>query len=65
MAFPYPRDPGCVPPPLAVFSAGGVGRGIAWLAVGAPQPSFVMLNCIKLGPPSFGWLLSRAGKDKL
>lgn len=42
---------GRVPWLAATFFAGGVGRALSWLAVGAPHPAFLTLMAIELGLP--------------
>jgi hypothetical protein len=51
-----------VPPLAALFFAGGVGRAISYIAVGAPHPAFTLLMAIELVlPPVLLALWWRAG----
>jgi hypothetical protein len=51
-----------VPWLAGVFFAGGVGRAISWISVGAPHPFFLALMAAELAlPPAFValWLMER------
>lgn len=53
-----------VPIGAAIFFAGGVGRVLSFLSVGAPHPMFVVLMAIELGlPVVVGGLYLRHKRD--
>jgi hypothetical protein len=52
-----PRRLGWVPGLAAVFFAGGVGRALSMVQVGAPHPVFVVLMAIELALPPAAVLL--------
>ena len=57
-----PATLGWVPPAAALFFAGGVGRAISYVAVGAPHPFFVLLMAIELLLPAAFLVLWRMAR---
>ncbi len=69
-ALSLPRRLAQVPWLAAIFFAGGVGRGLSRISVGAPHPFFTVLMAIELALPGLLALLwlgvrARLGERRL
>jgi hypothetical protein len=60
-----PATLGWVPPMAVLFFAGGIGRAISYLAVGAPHPFFVLLMVVEIVLPVLFVALSRIARAKI